>query len=72
MASATLVVAPVYLEQMTGVTAIKITARKLYMCDAKLNTIKKCNRRPTDEVDLLSFTDFIDLIDTRHFLENKA
>lgn len=65
----TLLVAPVYEAQMVGVTAIKISARKLYQCDALLRTIKSCRRKSTDDVAGMSFLDLVALVDTRQHLE---
>lgn len=56
---------------MVGVTAIKISARKIYQCDAKLRTIKSCRRKSTDDVAKMSFLDLVSLVDTRHHLEAK-
>jgi hypothetical protein len=71
MSEATLIVPPIYEAQMVGVTAIKISTRKIYQCDATLRTIKSCRRKTTDDVAKMSFLDLVALVDTRHHLETQ-
>lgn len=71
MADATLIVAPNYLAKLTGVAVIKITARKYYACNEKLETLFKCSRKSTDGVELqASFINLAALIAERHLLES--
>lgn len=46
----TLIVAPNYITDLCGVAAIKIGARKIYACDAKLNTMFSCFIRQGDDL----------------------
>lgn len=72
MTDTTLIVAPVYEATIVGVTAIKVSARKLFQVDASLRTIKACRRKRDDDVAGMSFLDLVSLIDTRHFIEAAA
>jgi len=61
MANATLVVAPTYLAEITGVTAVQISARKIKLMDAMLRPITECSRRKNDDV-TVSFSDLVNLV----------
>lgn len=71
MADVTLIVAPNYLAEVTGVAAVKISARKFYACNAKLETLFKCNRKAADGEEVTKhFLPLVALIAERHLLEN--
>ena len=61
MAQATLVVAPIYLAQVTGVTAVQISARKIKLMDATLKTLAECPRRKDDNA-AASFSELVALV----------
>jgi hypothetical protein len=48
MANVTVIVAPAYLEAITGVAAVKISERYFYACDKELKTLFSCKRKRTD------------------------
>jgi hypothetical protein len=45
----TLIVAPTSIEALTGIAAIKVSARKLTACDATLSRKFACGRRMSDD-----------------------
>jgi hypothetical protein len=61
---ATLIVAPNYLADVTGVAAIQISARKIKLMDALLRPIAQCSRKKGDDV-AASFTDLVSLVRSR-------
>ena len=64
MSQATLVVAPVYLAAVTGVTAVQVSARKIKLMDAMLRPIAECARKKEDDV-TASFSDLVQLVRNR-------
>jgi 3-oxoacyl-[acyl-carrier-protein] synthase III len=48
MANVTLIVAPNAIAEITGVAAIKISARYFYACDKELKTLFSCKRKASD------------------------
>ena len=71
MANATLVVAPNYLADIVGVTAIQISARKIKLMDAMLRPIAECSRRKDDDV-TASFSDLVNLVRGRAVQKSAA
>lgn len=69
MAEVTLIVAPVAITQIVGVHAVKISARKFYACNDKLETLFKCSRKETDNV-TQDFIPLVRMIAERATLEN--
>lgn len=70
MAEIILIVSPVYLTPITNVHAVKISARKFYACNEKLETMFKCNRRAADGKEFTDFLKLVTLIAERATLEN--
>lgn len=60
----TLVVAPTYMAQITGVAGIQVSARKFKLMDAMLNPICECKRVATDDVNM-NFLDLVALVKER-------
>jgi hypothetical protein len=69
MADITLIVAPNAIAEVVGVAAVKISARKFYACNDKLETLFKCARKATDNVSL-DFVKLVRMIAERATLEN--
>jgi hypothetical protein len=46
----TLIVAPNHIAALSGVAVIRVGVRKLWACDAQLNTLFSCPRRYDDDV----------------------
>jgi hypothetical protein len=71
MAEVTLIVAPIALAKIVGVHAVKISTRKLYACNEKLETLFKCSRKPADSEEITkNFLQLVALIAERATLEN--
>jgi hypothetical protein len=60
----TLIVAPMHLVDITGVSAIQISARKIKLCDATLKPIMQCSRKSTDDM-TMPFLELVKLVCSR-------
>jgi hypothetical protein len=69
MAEVTLIVAPLAIAEVIGVHAVKVSARKFYACNERLETLFKCGRKVTDNV-TLDFVRMVIMIAERNILEN--
>ncbi len=65
MSNATLIVPPNYQAQIVGVTAVRITARKVELLDAAFRRIGSAFHRAADQVGSKSFTELVDLVRER-------
>jgi hypothetical protein len=64
MALATLIVAPTYLAQIMGVTAVQISARKIKLMDANLKPLAECKRQASDDM-TKDFAELVALVRAR-------